>query len=96
MIAVAHWLASFVVLSVALAHLEGINVITTPVATWLTRAVGWTLIGLSGFDGIIGPFFGHGCAGDKLGIIGFAVCAVAYRWDGASRYEGVKRRANDH
>lgn len=96
MIVFLHWISSWVVLSVALAHLESIHVSATGVMNWLTRAVGWALLGLSGFDGIIGPFFGHGCNGDRVGMVGFGLLAVLYKWDGASRYEGIKRRASDH
>ena len=91
-----HWLASWVVLSVVLAHLENINILTSPFRWWLPRVTGWALLGGAAFDGIIAPVFGHGCAADRLGLIGFGLLAVAYRWEGASRYEGVRRRANDH
>jgi len=91
-----HWIASFICLSVALAHLEAIKITATGVRTWLTRALGWAFIGIDAFVGVIEPLFGRVEGIDRLGLIGIALCALAYRWEGASRYEGVRRRANDH
>jgi hypothetical protein len=96
MIVIAHWFMSFIVLSVVLARLESIEVRQHAFATWGPRAFGWTLIGLSAFDGIIAPFFGgNGCLPDKLAIIGMGVLAVAYRWEGAGRTDIMSRRASD-
>jgi hypothetical protein len=96
MIDLFHWLASFVVLSVALARLEAINITAAEVRQWITRAVGWSLLGIDSFVGIIEPLFGRIDGIDKVGLIGVALCALSYRWDGATKYEGVRRRANDH
>lgn len=95
MIDLFHWLASFIVLSVALAHLENIQIQHMRVQSWIVRAIGWSLIGIDAFGGVIAPLYGTACVSDKLGLIGFALCAVAYRWEGATKYEGVRRRAND-
>ena len=96
MIPILHWLASFVVLSTALAHMEEIRVSATGVGTWLGRAIGWALIGISAFNGVIQPIFGDSpYIPHKVGMIGFAIVALAYRWEGAtSRAQGA-RRATD-
>ncbi len=97
MIPIFHWLASFVVLSVALAHLEEIKITSTPVSVWLGRAVGWSLIGISAFNGIISPLFGDSpYIPHKVGMIGFAIVALAYRWEGATSRATGERRATDH
>lgn len=96
MIVIAHWFMSFIVLSVSLARLESIEVRHHPFTTWGPRALGWTLIGLSSFDGIIAPFFGgYGCLPDKLSIIGMGVLAISYRWEGAGSTDAFNRRASD-
>lgn len=95
MIPILHWFASFVILSVALAHLESIRIADTGVGMLVARGGGWMLVGLSAFDGIITPFFGDGYVPHKIGMIGLASVAMAYRWEGATRRNTGERRAKD-
>lgn len=83
MIDVLHWLASFVVLSVALAHLEAIKVNSMQT---MVRSIGWAMLGIEAFAAILMPFFPYFNLGCKLGEIGFAVLAISYRYQGATRY----------
>lgn len=83
MIQVMHWLACFVVLSVALAQLEAIRITSTRV---VVRALGWTLLGLDAFSGVIAPFFPQFFIGCKLSMIGIAVLAISYQWQGATKH----------
>lgn len=96
MIPIFHWLASFVVLSVALAHMEELHYTGSPTRVWLGRALGWVLIGISAFNGIITPLFGDSpYIPHKVGMIGFALVAMAYRWEGATSRPTGERRATD-
>lgn len=94
-LSIAHWLASLVVLSVVCAHLEKLTP-SFEFMSWVPRAAGWVMLGGAALDGVFSPFFGHGCAADRFGFIGFGLLAISYKWDGASTYEGVRRRATDH
>ncbi len=96
MIPIVHWLASFIVLSVALAHMEELHIKDTPASVFAGRAVGWALIGISAFNGIITPLFGDSpYIPHKVGMIGFALVALAYRWEGATSRPTGERRATD-
>jgi hypothetical protein len=96
MIPIVHWLASFVVLSVALAHMEEIRFSDTITWVWFGRALGWALIGISAFSGIITPLFGNSpYIPHNVGMIGFALVALAYRWEGATSKPIGSRRATD-
>lgn len=97
MIPILHWLASFVVLSVALSHMEKLHVKDTPAGVFFGRAIGWVLVGISAFSGIITPLFGDSpYIPHKVGMIGFALVALAYRWEGATWRPTGERRATDH
>lgn len=86
MIQVFHWFASFVVLSVCMAQLESIKITATGGIMLLVRAAGWAFIGIDSFASIIGPFFPRFEIGCQFGMIGLAVLAVSYHWQGATRH----------
>lgn len=93
MLDVVSWFASLVMLSVAVTQLEilRINSLRT-----LTRAAGWCLVGLEAFAAFIHPFWPHYAApGCKVGMIGLAVLALTYGWQGATRKTMGHRRADD-
>lgn len=93
MIQVMHWLASFIVLSVALAQLEAVKINSVDM---LLRAAGWCLLGLESFSSIIKPLWPqYATGGCELGMIGLAVLAVSYRWQGATK-RPPQGRASDH
>lgn len=92
---ILHWFSALVVLSVALARLEAIRVTSTDVLSWLTRAAGWSLLGIDAFCGLLEPFVSHQWwTTERLGLVGMALLAVAYKWVGG--HKGEKRRATDH
>lgn len=83
MIHVLHWFASMVMLSVAVTHLEDIKLTHTRV---VARAVGWMLVAVGAFCGVLEPLVPGLAAWSELGMTGYAVLAVAYDWQGATRY----------
>lgn len=94
---IIHWFAALVVLSVALARLEAIHISRTVTMDTLARAVGWMLLGIDGFCGLLEPFIAHHWwTTERLGLVGMALLAVAYKWVGKNSYHGEKRRASDH
>ena len=87
MIQVLQWLASLVVLSVVLAQLESIKITLTAGLRVVIRAAGWVLLGLDAVPTIIKPFWPHYITGGcELGMIGVAVLAVSYQWQGATKH----------
>lgn len=87
MIEVMHWFASFVVLSVVLAQLESIKITTRTALRLVVRAIGWALLGLDAVATIIKPFWPHYLTGGcELGMIGVAVLAISYQWQGATKH----------
>lgn len=87
MIQVMHWLASWVVLSVVLAQLESIKITATAGLRLIARALGWALLGLDAVSTIIKPFWPqYTTGGCELGMIGLAVLAISYRWQGATKH----------
>lgn len=95
MIDVLHWLSCFVVLSVVLAQLEAIKITATGAMRLLVRALGWSMLGLSAFNGILEPFFRDTYLPHHIGMIGIALLALSYGWQGATK-RTPHRRGTDH
>lgn len=90
MIDILHWFACFTVLNVVLAQLEAIKITATAPVRCLSRAAGWALLGISAFNGILEPFFKSTFLPHHLGMIGIAILAVSYQWQGATSHVRVR------
>jgi hypothetical protein len=80
------------VLSVVLAQLEALKLTATG---GVRRTVGWCLLGISAFNGLLEPFFSSTFMPHHLGMIGVAILAVSYGWQGATKAAPVARRQSD-